>query len=204
MMRIVKVKWHMADLPTTRQEQILGWLAETPSLSIDDLVTRLGVSVMTIHRDLDQLVRMGQVEKVHGGVIRADSRNRRTRAVQVCRMCDAPISERTQVIIQASNDEPIYACCPHCGIMLVSEMNTLTSVLAKDFIYGRMVNAWTAYFLINSTITLCCQPSFLCFGNEADALNFQKGFGGIVATFEEAKTQVLADHHRMIGHSGHN
>ncbi len=186
----------MADFPTTRQEQILGWLSESPSLSIDELVGRLGVSVMTIHRDLDQLARAGQVEKVHGGVIRADSRTRRTRALQVCRLCDAPVSERTQVIIQTAAAEPVYACCPHCGILLAVDTVQPTSILAKDFIYGRMVNAWTAYYLLNSSITLCCQPSYLCFSSRDDALNFQKGFGGQIATFDEARTQLEAEHHR--------
>lgn len=192
----------MADFPTTRQEQILGWLTESPSLSIDDLVGRLGVSVMTIHRDLDQLARAGQVEKVHGGVIRADSRTRRTRALQVCRLCDAPVSERTQVIIQTGTAEPLYACCPHCGILLMVDAGQPTSILAKDFIYGRMVNARTAYYLIHSSISLCCKPSYLCFGSQDDVLNFQKGFGGQIATFEEAKTQLEAEHHR--GCEGHH
>ncbi|MCA0454417.1 MAG: DeoR family transcriptional regulator [Chloroflexi bacterium] len=189
----------MVDFPTTRQEQILGWLSESPSLSIDELVRRLGVSVMTIHRDLDQLVRSGQVEKIHGGVIRADSRTRRTRALQVCRLCDAPVSERTQVIIQTAASEPLYACCPHCGILLMGEVVQPTSILAKDFIYGRMVNALTAYYLVGSSITLCCQPSYLCFGSEGDALNFQKGFGGRIATFDEAKVQLEAEHHHGCG-----
>lgn len=192
----------MADFPTTRQEQILGWLNESASLSIEELVGRLGVSVMTIHRDLDQLARAGQVEKVHGGVIRADSRTRRTRALQVCRLCDAPVSERTQVIIQTSAAEPLYACCPHCGILLVADAVQPTSILAKDFIYGRMVNARTAYYLIHSSISLCCEPSYLCFGSESDALNFQKGFGGQIATFDEAKVQLEAEHHR--GCEGHH
>ncbi len=184
----------MTELPTARQDLILSWLTESPSLSIDELVSRLGVSVMTVHRDLDHLVKSGQVEKVHGGVIRPAARPRHTRALQVCRLCDAPISERTQVIIQTASGEPLYACCPHCGILLLSDSIQAISVLAKEFIYGRMVNARTAAYLVNSDITLCCQPNYLCFACTEDALKFQQGFGGQIMTFEDAQAALVAAH----------
>ena len=184
----------MTELPTARQDLILRWLGETSSLSIDDLVSRLGVSVMTVHRDLDQLARTGQVEKVHGGVVRAEARPRHTRALQLCRLCDALVSERTQVIIQTSHDELLYACCPHCGILLLADIDQPISMLAKDFIYGRMVNARTASYLVNSDITLCCQPNYLCFASTQDALKFQNGFGGQIMTFAEAQTTLTAEH----------
>jgi DeoR family transcriptional regulator, copper-sensing transcriptional repressor len=187
----------MGDLPTARQDQILEWLSESPSLSIDELVQRLGVSTMTVHRDLDQLARHGQVEKVHGGVIRAEAYPRHTRALQVCHLCDAPISDRTQVIIQPVQGEPIYACCPHCGILLLNEFDQPISILAKDFIYGRVVNARTASYLVNSDITLCCQPNYLCFASAQDALKFQNGFGGQILSFEEARTTLTSEHRCM-------
>lgn len=187
----------MSELPTARQDLILSWLNETPSLSIEELVSRLGVSIMTVHRDLDHLVRSGQVEKVHGGVMRAEARPRHTRALQLCRMCDAPISERTQVIIQPAQSEPLYACCPHCGLLLLADSIQPVSILAKDFIYGRMVNARTASFLVNSSVTLCCQPNYLCFACEQDAQSFQMGFGGQLMTFEDARTALVADHQRL-------
>jgi DNA-binding transcriptional ArsR family regulator len=187
----------MSELPTARQDLILSWLNETPSLSIDELVSRLGVSIMTVHRDLDHLVRAGQVEKVHGGVMRAESRPRHTRALQLCRLCDAPISERTQVIIQPAQGEPLYACCPHCGLLLLADSIQPVSILAKDFIYGRMVNARTASFLVNSSVTLCCQPNYLCFACEQDARSFQMGFGGQLMTFEDARAAMVADHQHL-------
>ncbi len=192
----------MTELPTARQDLILSWLTESPSLSIDELVRCLGVSIMTVHRDLDQLARSGQVEKVHGGVIRAEARPRHTRALQRCRLCDAPVSERTQVIIQPAHGEPLYACCPHCGLLLLADSIQPISILAKDFIYGRMVNARNASYLVNSDITLCCQPNYLCFASTQDALKFQNGFGGQIMTFDEARTALTTDH-QCLGDADH-
>lgn len=194
----------MAELPTTRQDLILQWLSESASLSIDDLVNRLGVSIMTVHRDLDQLVRNGQVEKVHGGVIRVEPRPRHTRALQLCRLCESPVSERTQIIIQPPQGETLYACCPHCALLLIAQTEQPTSILAKDFIYGRMINGWMASYLVNSRISLCCQPSYLCFANIDDAKGFQKGFGGEIMTFEEARAALTSDHRRVGGSDCHH
>jgi DeoR/GlpR family transcriptional regulator of sugar metabolism len=184
----------MAELPTARQDQILHWLSESPSLSIDELVNRLGVSTMTVHRDLDQLARAGHVEKVHGGVIRAEAHPRHTRALQLCHLCDAPIADRTQVVIQPAHGEPIFACCPHCGFLLLAEVEQPIAILVKDFIYGRAVNARTASYLVHSDITLCCEPNYLCFANTEDALKFQNGFGGQLLTFDEARLALTSDH----------
>lgn len=189
----------MSELPSARQDLILSWLNETPSLSIDELVSRLGVSIMTVHRDLDHLVRAGQVEKVHGGVMRAEARPRHTRALQLCRLCSGMVSERTQMIIQPAQGEPLYACCPHCGLLLLADSIQPVSILAKDFIYGRMVNARNATYLVNSSVTLCCQPNYLCFACEQDAHAFQMGFGGHLMTFDEARNALVSTHQHMHG-----
>lgn len=54
-------------LARQRQELILDEVRRTGAVQVSDLVLRLGVSDMTIRRDLDSLARRGQVEKVYGG-----------------------------------------------------------------------------------------------------------------------------------------
>lgn len=184
----------MADLPTVRQEQILKWLGESQTLSIDELVNRLQVSVMTIHRDLDHLVQSGQVAKVHGGVVLAQTRQQHQRALQLCRACNIPASERTMMIIQIFRSEALYACCPHCGFLLLKDLPSVDSVLVRDFIYGRMVNAMHAIYLAECSIILCCQPSHLCFANADDARHFQRGFGGHRLTYDEALNYSISHH----------
>lgn len=54
-------------LARQRQEVILEETRRTGAVRVSDLVTRLGVSDMTIRRDLDVLAGRGLVEKVYGG-----------------------------------------------------------------------------------------------------------------------------------------
>jgi len=52
----------------TRQRLITDSVLARGSCSAQELATEFGVSIMTIHRDLDQLERRGIVRKFHGGV----------------------------------------------------------------------------------------------------------------------------------------
>lgn len=54
-------------LARQRQEVILDEVRRTGAVQVSDLVQRLGVSDMTIRRDLDVLAGRGVVEKVYGG-----------------------------------------------------------------------------------------------------------------------------------------
>src|SRR4051794_24114349 len=50
-----------------RQERILGALRDSGGVRVSELTSLLGVSYMTIRRDLDALADRGLIEKVHGG-----------------------------------------------------------------------------------------------------------------------------------------
>lgn len=54
-------------LPDLRRERIAEFVLARESVSAKDLASEFGVSVMTIHRDLDQLERQGVLRKSHGG-----------------------------------------------------------------------------------------------------------------------------------------
>lgn len=194
------VKYHtmkrssMASLPTARQQSILNWLNEEQTLTIEELVTRLGVSAMTIHRDLDALAETGQVQKIHGGVTLPRAKPSDSLAVQICELCNTLVSSRTAFVLQSEAGETFHACCPHCGLLLLHQLRAVSVALTKDFLYGRMVNVHQATFLLESGVILCCAPSVLVFANPADATRFQRGFGGQIMTFSEAQDYLVRQH----------
>ncbi len=180
-------------LPNVRQSQILQRLRDQGTVTIDDLVIHFGVSLMTIHRDLDVLVRDGLAVKVHGGVTLPEQVVKLTGST--CQLCDQPIQARTAFTIQIENGESIQSCCPHCGFLLLPNVHEVVAVLTKDFLYGHTLNARQGVYLLDSTVTVCCSPSTLCFASHEDAARFQKGFGGMVMTFAETQAH-LTSHHR--------
>jgi DeoR family transcriptional regulator, copper-sensing transcriptional repressor len=179
----------MADIPSARQRRIMSWLREQKTLTIDQLVQKLGVSTMTVHRDLGTLEKAGLVEKVHGGVTLADVFAPDSRG---CQLCGRPLEARTQFTLQTEAGEQLEACCPHCGFLLLDDCKSVARVLLRDYLYGRVLNAAQAYFVVDSDVALCCLPSTLCFASCSDAERFQRGFGGQVMDFETAQRHLLA------------
>ncbi|ASR36024.1 DeoR family transcriptional regulator [Prauserella marina] len=56
-------------LASQRRARILDEIRRSGAVQVSDLVARLGVSDMTIRRDLGVLAREGQLQKVHGGAV---------------------------------------------------------------------------------------------------------------------------------------
>ena len=56
-------------LAAQRRSMILGALSRDGTVRVTDLVDLLGVSDMTVRRDLVSLHREGLLEKVHGGAM---------------------------------------------------------------------------------------------------------------------------------------
>lgn len=54
--------------PRLRQRRLIARIVELGSTTVADLADEFGVSVMTLHRDLDELQRRGVVRKFRGGV----------------------------------------------------------------------------------------------------------------------------------------
>ncbi len=199
----------MGDMPRQRQEQIMEWLVAERWLAIDVLAERLGVSVMTVHRDLDQLAAGRRVQKMYGGVELVEPRSTRETApdspVVACALCRVDVPYRTAFTVQRDNGELLHACCPHCGLLLLGSFDeALNIALTRDFLYGRMVNVIQAVYVLESRIELCCVPSVLCFANQTDARDFVRGFGGRMMGFDEVNSYLRQQHchHRMNHSSG--
>ncbi len=176
-------------LAIERREYILNRLRKEGRVQVRELSQALGVSHMTIHRDLDYLVQKeDRVKKVFGGAIL--ERPYQPEAGR-CAMCGKPVPARTAISLQTFGGERLEACCPHCALLLLETREDIVSGMATDYILERVVNLKSATYLLDSEIVVCCSPSVLCFGDEEHARRFQQGFGGELVDMEDAKEQII-------------
>jgi DeoR family fructose operon transcriptional repressor len=61
------------DLAPERHERLRGLLRERSAVRVRDLCRELRVSPATVRRDLEELVRRGELRRVHGGALSAHS-----------------------------------------------------------------------------------------------------------------------------------
>lgn len=170
-------------LAAQRRQQILDEVRAHGAVRTADLTRRLGVSEMTVHRDLDRLAAEGFIQKVFGGAVVV----RPAEAQSRCAICGAAPEKRLDFTVHAVDGTRAVACCPHCGLLLVRRLGEqVQSAVTFDFVTRQPVNARAASFVLASQATPCCAPSLLAFGRREDAERFQAGFGGHLATFEEA------------------
>ncbi len=59
-------------LARTRRSYILDALAETGAVSVTEIAAQLGVSEMTVRRDLTELEKEGRLARTHGGAVSTD------------------------------------------------------------------------------------------------------------------------------------
>jgi hypothetical protein len=175
-------------LAADRQRRILELVEANGSVLVSDLVNELEVSRMTINRDLGHLAGTGAVTKVYGGAMSRSKPD--ASSPHDCLMCGTEIGSRTTMTLVNDNGTQSQACCPHCGLMLLSQHSDVTAALAQDFIGGQMVNIRSATFLVAPDVTVCCVPTVLCFEERGDAERFSRGFGGRLTTWEEAQVDV--------------
>ncbi|NOX60739.1 MAG: DeoR/GlpR transcriptional regulator [Chloroflexi bacterium] len=172
-----------------RRQLILDRIKEDGRVQVAELSQTLGVSRMTIHRDLSRLAEEGLVRRVRGGA-EALTEPGDLLGGGRCPMCSMRVRQRTAFIVQCAEGAQLRACCPHCGLLLLDSRPSAVSALAADFLHGRMINVRTATFLVEPNLTVCCTPSVLCFQQREDAIRFQKGFGGWVMDLFQAQAHL--------------
>jgi hypothetical protein len=184
----------MSDTPTARRRQILELLDTRRMVTVQELVAELGVSAMTVHRDLDRLAGAGYLAKTRGGATLPSPATHDSSPGDLCAMCNRLVLARTSVIIQSPRRGRLSACCPHCGLALVDLGHSTDLMLVTDFLYCRMISASEAVYLVGSEVSSCCSPGVLAFACLQDAMRFQRGFGGEVMDSMQAQNQLR---HRM-------
>jgi biotin operon repressor len=167
-----------------RQQEILKLIKQKGNLSVDELRKTIGISQATAYREIQELSQMGLAAKTAGGI--SQNENSPTRCVQ----CRGETNSRTTFIIEQKNGEKLSACCSHCGMMALTSNSNVSTAMTIDFVYGKMLNVNQAWYVLNSNVVLCCNPSILSFSNRDDAIRFTQGFGGEVMDFVRAKNMI--------------
>jgi len=161
--------------------------------SIQELADHLGVSVMTVHRDLNRLAGTGHIHKRHGSVALASESAEVVK--NPCAMCGKSVIGQKAFIVHLANGEQRNACCAHCGLMLYTQTKDAWQAMTTDFLHNHMISANQAIYLIECDLNVCCVPSVLSFGSKLEAEKFQTGFGGKLATMEKAIQYLLGKQH---------
>jgi DeoR family transcriptional regulator, copper-sensing transcriptional repressor len=183
----------MNTSPTNREKQILEQLKGQGSTSIQELADHLGVSIMTVHRDLNRLADTGHIHKRHGSVSLASGSSETVG--NPCAMCGKNVVGQKVFIVHLENGEQRVACCAHCGLMLYEQTKNAWQAMTTDFLHNHMISANQAIYLIECHLNVCCVPSVLSFGSRREAEQFQTGFGGETVNINEAIEYLLGTQH---------
>jgi len=183
-------------LPAERKKQIKAWILEKKSIKISYLSEWLGVSEMTIHRDLKPLIEEGLIAKTFGGITLVDDQPNPKLPIDSCAYCSKQIRERLAYRLILANQEIKQACCAHCGLMLHEQYKEeAVQALCKDFLTETTISAGQGWYVFDTSLDIgCCEPQVLIFGQHKQAEKFVKGFGGEIYNFNEASKTV---HDRM-------
>ncbi|MEI3604395.1 DeoR family transcriptional regulator [Pseudogracilibacillus sp. SE30717A] len=178
-------------LPVERLHRIKELVQTKKNVKISDLSTELGVSEMTIHRDLKPLVEKGEVIKTFGGVSLPDTTS--FQANDMCIYCSRPIKEKLAYRLILPNNKIEIACCAHCGLLRHKQLgNEVVQAICYDFFRQTTISAQLASFVMDTSIDLgCCQPQVITFEWQEHAEKFVKGFGGSVYSMKDAMEVVF-------------
>ena len=142
---------------------------------------------MTVHRDTAALAEEGSLVKAHGAV---EQLHLTAATLRLCPLCRTPILDRLRFSFTSLSGENLEACCGHCALTLASQPGELSSLLATDFLYGRVISAAQAHYVMNSRVAVCCMPSVLPFLTADDAADFALAFGGEVKQLAKVRAAL--------------
>lgn len=185
-------------LPVERQNRIKMLIQEREHMKISELSKELGVSEMTIHRDLKPLIDQKYVMKTFGGVTLKQQPQQQSSSSELCVICQQTINERLAYRLILPNNKIEMTCCAHCGLMRHRQLSEdVIQAICHDFLRQTTISALYAWYVMDTSINIgCCQPQVLTFEMKEHAKQFTDGFGGDIYSFDEAVEMV---HKKMHG-----
>src|SRR5690606_20391215 len=152
MLFIVKVKQKEGEamLPIERQNRIKELILERHSMKISELSRELGVSEMTIHRDLKPLIEEGFVLKTFGGVTLANKNISKNSISNDCVFCNRKVNEWLAYRLFLPNNRIEIACCAHCGLLRNRQLgNQVIQAICPDFLSQTTISAPLAWYVMD-------------------------------------------------------
>jgi DeoR/GlpR family transcriptional regulator of sugar metabolism len=149
-------------IPIERQQQILTWLEKEKTLRVSEISKRLGVSEMTVYRDLKPLIDQQKVVKTSKGISLAPQTSVSS---NTCSYCFKNSTTKLSVQIIKSNLQVEHTCCAHCGLLRYKDIEKeVSQIICRDFLKDTTISAKMATFLINPDLDLnCCHPQVIAF-----------------------------------------
>ena len=174
-------------LPLERKQKIEELIIERKTIKISQLSEEMGVSEMTIHRDIKPLIAEGMITKTFGGITLAAEQEKKSEETDTCDFCAGELTERLIYRIFLKGNKTMTACCAHCGVLKHRELKSdVTQAICRDFLLQTTISANQAWYVIDSSLPVgCCKPQVLTFEAEEYANRFVTGFGGEVYRFED-------------------
>lgn len=171
-----------------RKEEILK-LIEEGYTTAKELARHFNVSLMTIYRDLKELEEEGRIVRRHGMI---ELKKEDSLKESHCAVCGKEVDLRFAFTYILKGGKKVHTCCAHCGLIAYKTLNTekVEMALARDFISCNPVSAFTAVYVVGSSVSPCCRPSAFVFADREIAEKFAKGFGGYVAEFTDAVAKM--------------
>ncbi len=190
-------------LHSARLDKIMRLLKERKHMKINELSELLGVSEMTVHRDVKKLLQEGHVIKTFGGVSYADAGKAGSRGGNDCSFCGKPSHDRIAYRLILENQSVETACCCHCGILRELQLgDQVQQSICRDFLTDTTINARAAFYVVDTSFDMrCCKPQVVPFERQSTAEGFARGFGGTVVSFAEAEQVVSGRRHHANGNS---
>jgi|SRR5690625_174165 len=172
-------------LPAERLKYIKKLIRDKKYMKISDLSQALGVSEMTIHRDIKPLIETGIIIKTFGGIALAQDS---IYDKNTCIYCNRNISDRLAYRIILTNHDIEIACCAHCGLLRHRQLGSyVRQSICYDFFKQTTISAPLASYVMDTSLDMgCCQPQVLTFKRYDHAEKFVKGFGGHIYSFQQA------------------
>ncbi|SDI62333.1 DeoR/GlpR family DNA-binding transcription regulator [Aliiruegeria lutimaris] len=127
-----------------RQTDILELARQQGKVTVDDLVTRFGVTHQTIRRDLTELAEAGKLERVHGGAMLPsgvtnigyeDRRDLNTNAKgAIAALCAAAIPHDCSVFLNigTSTEAVARALLQHRNLMVITNNLNVANILVAN------------------------------------------------------------------------